>query len=129
MAMGKQNHTVIVLNNTARRAGEYILIFLICAVFLCVWKCSRGRGKVSVFTGSCLESVVQGQIQTEINKPTKSLSPPLWPCEPWSCFAYFKWEFGWHLSLLLGHPNPTSHYVKPGSCFPGLDREIVGGRP
>ena len=99
MAMWKQNHTIIVLNNTTRWAREYILIFVICPVFLFVWKCSRGRGKVSAFTGSCLANVAQGQIQTEINRPTKSLGPLLCPCELRGWFAYFKWELGWCLSL------------------------------
>lgn len=75
MAMWKQNHTVIVLNNTARRTGKYILIFVICAVFLFVWKCSQGRRKVSAFMGSCFVNVVQGQIETGVNRPTESLSP------------------------------------------------------
>ena len=110
MAMWKQNHTVIVLNNTARRAREYILIFVICATFLFVWKCSQGRGKVSAFTGSCLANVTEGRIQTEINRPTKSLSPLLCPCEPWGCFASFKWESGYCLSLhCLGtRPHPPT---------------------
>lgn len=34
MAMWKENHTVIVLNNTARQATEYILIFVICVLCL-----------------------------------------------------------------------------------------------
>lgn len=122
--MWKQNHTVIVLNNTARRAREYILISVICATFLFVWKCSQGRRKGSAFTGSCLANVMEGQIQTEINRPTKSLSPCPAHVSPGAALLLLSGNQDSVYLFTAWAPNPILPLHKPGSCFPGGELEV-----